>query len=414
MVHDSIKLSEKRKRELLEKEFARNHLQCLGKTCQNCQETFKDINSFNNHINMCNYVYQLEPSESDVEPDVDFNYSHIRKFLARKNDFLKYCQRDLQVPTTMCNNCCKNDCGSECEALLCENCGHRYNFFLFLDHYSHCRQINQKSKFCYFAIGNEVEKSEVIKTKELIQQLQVLSLSSSSDSCEPRKPKIRLTIKKRPGKSRTSKLAENNDNVQSQDPSSNTGEQHFYQGTKQKDSDYDDQQHATEISDENEYRTDRSWASYKRKSRETATFSKDIEETVKKVPEAYRSGAFIKNNAVNLNHIKNNLRTFHASEFLKKQMHFILIDRSWTDNEQAAYYNFFGLKKKYVNELLANQSLEQLTHRTSYKQQYKNDEIELMLEYILVNSTPSADHLRTMTKKKIDKVQNRVKQEFYR
>ena len=136
--------------------------------------------------------------------------------------------------------------------------------------------------------------------------------------------------------------------------------------------------------------------------------------SVDKIPSNHRHGALIKNHLVDLNSIKSNFREFHPNEFLKRQIHFLLINRDWNETEQAAYVNFFGLKKTFVKEILSYDTLDRMSHRTSFKQQYKNDEILLILEYILANSAPSADHSRTISRKKIEKVQNKVKHSFYR
>ena len=413
-----MKRAAKRQRELVENDFLRNHAECSGKKCKNCQESFKNIFAFNNHINMCNFIFKLQPQQSEIEEDADFNLKNMTKFLARKSDFIKNIQRDLQIAKTMCWNCCKNDCQSDCVALLCVSCGHRYNLLLFVDHLTQCKKVNRNSSFYYFELGKEIEKSEVIKTKELIQQLELLSLSSSSES-GPTKPKIRLTLRKMSAKSRTSKPVNSPelnseprvDDKEQASSSSDDGE--ILSGGQKVESEYEANSDPS-VSDEYDMKEPRPWAAYKRRSRENTNYAKNIKESIDKIPSNHRSGALIKNHLVDLNLIKSNFQEFHPNEFLKRQIHFLLIDRNWTENEQAAYMNFFNLKKSFLNEILSLNTLSHMTHRTSFKQQYRNDEISLILEYILANSAPSADHSHTISRKKIDKVQNRVKQSFYR
>ena len=66
--HISMKKNEERRRELMNVDFNRAHRNCDHIQCSNCDSDFPSINSWNRHLNQCNYD---SVSKRDVSNQLD-------------------------------------------------------------------------------------------------------------------------------------------------------------------------------------------------------------------------------------------------------------------------------------------------------------------------------------------------------
>ena len=423
--HESMRPNEKRRRQLLDVEFLRNHQECEGKMCINCNQKFSNIANFNHHLNNCNYVFNLEAT-ADNEPDVDFNFTRFKKFITKDKKNWKKLARELNMKTGMCFTCCKSPCKSPCLPLLCPTCNNRYNFYHYIDHFSICSRIHRISPFYYFKLCQTTNRSDVL-TSDIIQQLELITISSdpvSSDSSQPavKVPRIRLKTRKnvppRGTPHDTSKFAEaqNEDtNIKAPniDKTDANDENQFYKGTKIADSDFSNAETDQPSSSEFETKSNQPWAKYKRKSRER-NYANEIRSLIEEIPIENRSEALLKNNLVSLKAVNSNILLYGPNEFLKRKFHFLCMDHKWTDLELGWYANSFNLRKKYLKDILAAEKLSAIQHRSTFNQQYRQDRIDQILEFILSNSAPAADYSRSIIRKKTTQVHNRTKHAFYR
>ena len=431
--HESMQVKEKRRRELLNVDFYRNHRDCDGKTCINCERKFSNIQSYNLHLNQCNFEFELE-AKVDNEPLVDFNFTKFKKFIAKKNKNWKKIGRELNMKIGMCFNCCRSPCTSPCLPLLCPICNNRYNFYHYIDHYAICYRINGISPFFYFKLCQSSNESNIL-TSDIIQQLELITISSSSDASEPqcKVPRIRLKSKRIPSsrriphdKSQITKSSSNDAediNLNSTKCTSNCDnpieqaqinkEHQFFEGTNVADSDYSNPETDQPSSSDFDTKTDRPWAKYKRKSRER-NYAHEIKCLIDEIPVEHRSEALLKNNLVSLKAVNSNFLLYSPNEFLKRKFHFLCMEHKWTDPEIGWYGYSFGVRKKYLKDILATETLSAIQHRSSFNQQYRQDRINQILEFILSNSAPAADHSRSIIRKKTSQIQNRFKHDFYR
>ena len=119
-------------KERIEKEnnFINQHKSCRGKRCINCKQWCTSIKDFNNHIEYCNYVFNLSAPDEFIFPVSDFKFepNALKKILNwRKGQKKRQNTRNLCYE---CGNFHQKDI-DDCRKLRCLNCNHDMNLFMF-------------------------------------------------------------------------------------------------------------------------------------------------------------------------------------------------------------------------------------------------------------------------------------------
>lgn len=120
-----------KERKQKETDFYNKHKSCRGKRCINCKQLCTSISDFNNHIEYCNFVFNLSAPNEFIFPASDFEFEQpnaLKKILNRKKG-----QKNRQNTKKLCFECGKfheND-KDDCHKLRCLNCNHEMNLYIF-------------------------------------------------------------------------------------------------------------------------------------------------------------------------------------------------------------------------------------------------------------------------------------------
>ena len=294
-----------------------------------------------------------------------------------------------------------------------------------------CRKINDRRSFFVYPYEEKLDKSEAIKTCDLIKQLENLSVSTSDYEPSTKIPKIKLKKKMQRTKMEDENISNlSNDDVKSRDsPCSKTESRdvsndqvkshavlneeiksHDLQSSDQKSS----SGNSTDGKDADWKPDDPSEMAMKKQCQRRKKDSKDrLKTLLDEIPEEMKTEILISNELISLKHIKENIQNLRPDEFLTKQFHIMSIDKKWSEQEIRIYANYFGKKPSYMMELVQINCLQSIGHRKSFQQQYKHEEINLILQYILENAMPSANCERDIVIKRKSLIQNKSKRLFY-
>ena len=142
--HGNMEKKEERRRKLKIVDFLRQHKNCDGIHCQNCDSAFANVNAFNRHINQCNHDNVNESVEIE-EMKCDFNLDSLQKWLSKSQRNKKISKKDfirkMNVSKHMCFQCGRNRCEANCVPLQCCFCNNKMNVF-------HFRKSIKITNFC--------------------------------------------------------------------------------------------------------------------------------------------------------------------------------------------------------------------------------------------------------------------------
>lgn len=128
--HRSMMKKEQENRQNYEKDFIKMHQYCPGIKCVNCSTNFRDIQSFNLHVNQCNLEYGVTKPEVTL-PTVDFNHARLMRWITKTKRSVKHFSREIGLTQDMCLNCGLKNCINGCKGIKCGFCNHFFNLFLY-------------------------------------------------------------------------------------------------------------------------------------------------------------------------------------------------------------------------------------------------------------------------------------------
>lgn len=161
------------------------------------------------------------------------------------------------------------------------------------------------------------------------------------------------------------------------------------------------------------------WTGYRNSKKVYSLYVEQLQTLIRQFPASKKGAILLDNGLIDSSIIRANLDKYSPNEFVRKQLHMILMDQSWNNAELHKYMDLWntsrgGSQEKYFKNIFASASISQLNHRKSKSQFYKTSLIEDILEYLMSNSTFLSDVSRDFVKKKVSKVKNRIYLDFYR
>lgn len=279
-------------------------------------------------------------------------------------------------------------------------------------------KLNDPNSFYVYPRKYTEKISEKVKTKELIKQMECLSVSTSDYEPPANKtPRIRLKTAK--------KITNSSDSQSNLSETIRTGDESFKKPVQshEKTEPYDTVTEKDMISDEESDETDDVdvWsppddkeAQKKRNQRIRKEYSDKFAEVLESIPKDVLNAILIKNGLLRIETIQNNLSLLKCDEFEKRVFHQIAMDRSWNSYEISLYARKFNQKPKDMKDIFASPGMSRKKHRKSFGQNYRNDRIDLIMKYLQENAMPNASHPNDIVMKKVSHVKNRAKKQFYR
>lgn len=292
---------------------------------------------------------------------------------------------------------------------------------------SFCQTWNDGSRFRVYPVKPVKKNTENLKTKDLIEQLERLSLSTS-DYEPPANKVARIRLKSKTP--RSSKKLIDHGKIISESPEPEIEPEIQSQIQQEVQAEIEKPEVPTEEPDvdigksagsENEQSAD--WfptddldelAKKRRTQRLTKEWTDKLSEVLQTIPAGLDSTVLLKNGLLRIETLQSNISHFSCDEFFKRRFHQIAMNRSWKDYEIALYARKFNQKSRYMKNIFNSPDPSMIKHRRSYGQQYRTDRIDLMMKYIMENSFPNANHSNDVIIKKVAAVRNRKKREFYK
>ena len=456
-----------------ENEFIDEHKSCRGKRCINCKQWCTSIRDFNNHIEYCNYMFDLSAQKEFIFPVSDFQFEQpnaLKKILNRKKG-----QKNRQNTKKLCFECGRfhqNDI-DDCQKLRCLNCNHDMNLFMFRkslnivsygflifkskkynsnlscvsDHIHFCRNFNTNETFFYEILD---ENSKNIQTNDILRLFDGIqfSISSTESSTESQlsNSKCKTTQKTKkdadsPAKlssessleypaakqqclrqSPTTSPSEANQHTQNISfGSSMIDEQGFYFAVPEPISSEDTQMASDYQPSTTEAGTSDAfdWTAYRNSKKNYSLYVERLQTLIRQFPASKKGAILLDNGLIDSSIIRANLEKYSPNEFFRKQLHMVLMDQSWNTIELHKYMALWntsrgGSQEKYFKDIFTTASISQLNNRKSKSQFYKTSLIEDILDFLMSNSTFLSDVSRDFVKKKVSKVKNSIYLDFYR